>query len=245
MKHLLTLLLILCITKLSAQEWSLSVETGLAGFPQNDRDAGLQFGLYLERKMYLAPRLYFSAFGGMRRLNYTNTENFSGDDLLILVDPCLGDCRIINERIKIGRTEVDLGFSVDLQLNKLTISPGITLGYDLAGKVVHEYFNLSAQVINVQTSTLYERPEISRSFPFNRSRELSRRFHPYANLSVSYTLTKRFAVRLTSQRSLGRMILTETEYRGRQTLPPTTDTRVWELANASVNSLLFGVQYRL
>lgn len=242
----LFIILLFAVTSgLFAQEWRVNVESGVAGFPQKDRDPRLQFGLNLGRHMYLAPRLYFSVFGGIRRLSYTNTENFVGDDLLLFVNPCVGDCRIINERIQIGRTEVNLGFSVDLQLSRLTLSTGITLGYDVMGEVVHEYFNLSAEVIRIQTNKLYEKPEISRFFPFTRSRELSRRFHPYTSLSISYAVTKRFSVRLTSQSPLGTMMLTETEYRGRQTLTPTTDTRVWELADASVNSLLFGVQYRL
>lgn len=249
MRYLLLFLVFNCSSLLPAQAWRINAEAGLAGFPQSKQDPGLQIGLYLERSLPITPKVSLDVFGGIRQLRYTNTEQYVGAEPLGEI-PDFCDCIFPNNRFLFDRTEANAGAGLTYKTGRFSISPRLSLAYDLYSEVTQQFYdriNEPGALLVTNRQRLWK--EYSRPFETNRSqsRELSRRIHTYAGLTLGYQLSHKFQLRLLWQQSLGQMKLTWTEYRERSAYPNNiiyTRGPV-DIVDAGVRSLLFGVSYRL
>ncbi len=254
MKHLfacLILLVLLCNNmSVSAQDWRISVNAGLAGFPEKNRAAGLQFGFEAERAVPLATSLKLLFSGGVTRASYTNTAQFISTKI---VDDFQGegplcDCIWTNDRFVFNRTIVYVGTGLSLQQGRFSLSPGIQLRYDVRGKLTqHKYYPSPAETALYQstTNTLWKLEEVRYDRFFERQK-LSRQFNPAATLTFGYKLKSWLTLRLQIQQTTGVNRVSETQYVRQNTIARQLEPRFTrEGPDATMRSLLLGLTVHL
>jgi hypothetical protein len=226
---------------LTAQQTSVRLGTGLAGFPQNTVETGASVNLDVVQDFNISGPVSLYLSVGAIHNRYTDRSAFVPNE--VQDRPC--DCILARyNTYGITRSEAYFGGGLKYTKDRFTLRAGANLGYAFSGEITETRFRSGSVRGTPQTSKPGERfEEIGRSTEV--SMEYNRRFNPITDLAISYQLNNRFSVGLRYQETLGRYRITKTQYNACSFCRPRRENGVREIGNAGFRSLQVAAEYRL